>query len=381
MHDATHSPQSNPQLASAPAGRIVAMTWPQKRFALRSRLPIGGSNEIDPGRTPVSLYLHGLGHFHPENEISNAFLEELDIGTNEAWILERVGIRSRRSVLPLDYIKRTRNADPRATLEAATITNAQMGARAAQMAVQRAGIALSDIGMVIAGSSAPDTLSPAEACNVAAQLGLEVPAFDMNSACTSFFVPVHLLGMMAPERLPAFILLVVPESLTRTVDYRDRATAVLWGDGAAAAVVSLREPGRAQMLGTLLDSTPTGNEKVIVPRYGYFRQDGQAVQKFAVKRMAESLKRLRTAHAEPGRDFGFVGHQANLRMLESVCKLAQIPPERHFSNVSNFGNTAAAGSPSVLSMNWERWSARDDLGVVGVGAGLTWGGYLLRFAR
>jgi 3-oxoacyl-[acyl-carrier-protein] synthase III len=327
----------------------------------------------------VSLYLHGLGHFHPENEISNAFLEQLDIGTTVDWILDRVGIHARRTVLPLDYIRQTRNVDVRAAGEAAVYTNAQMAERAARMAVQRAGIALSDIGMVICGSSAPETLSPADACNVAQRLELEVPSFDINSACTSFFVPVHLLSMIDPARLPRFILMVVPESLTRTVDYRDRTTAVLWGDGAAAAVISLRERGRAEIVGTLLDSSPSGNDKVVVPRHGFFQQDGKAVQKFAVKRTAESLKRLRAEHADPARTFGFVGHQANLRMLESVCKLCQISPEHHFSNVVQFGNTAAAGSPSVISMRWERWTERDDLGVVGVGAGLTWGGYLLRF--
>jgi 3-oxoacyl-[acyl-carrier-protein] synthase III len=329
----------------------------------------------------VSLYLHGLGHFHPENEISNAFLEELDIGTNDAWILDRVGIRARRSVLPLDYIRTTRNADVRATTEAATCTQAQMGEHAARMALARAGLTPADIGMVICGSSAPDTLSPADACNLAQQLGIEVPAFDINSACTSFFVPVHLLSMMSPERLPKFILVAACESLTRTVDYNDRATAVLWGDGAAAAVISLTEPGRASILGTHLDSSPSGHQKVVVPRYGYFTQDGQAVQKFAVKRTAETLRRLRSEHAQPERRFAFVGHQANLRMLESVCKLCSIPGERHFSNVERFGNTAAAGSLSVLSMNWERWADDEDIGVVGVGAGLTWAGYLLRVER
>jgi 3-oxoacyl-[acyl-carrier-protein] synthase-3 len=329
----------------------------------------------------VSLYLHGLGHFHPENQISNAFLEGLDIGTNEAWILERVGIRVRRTVMSLDYIKQTRNRDLRAATEAAKYTNAEMGARAARMAIERAGISPGDIGMVITGSSAPDTLSPADACNVAAALGIEVPAFDMNSACTSYFIPIHLLGMMQPEKLPPFVLVVVPESLTRTVDYSDRTTAVLWGDGAAAAVLSTRERGRAEYVGTLLESSPSGHDKVVVPRHGYFRQDGQAVQKFAVKRTADSFKRLREAHAIAGNKLGFVGHQANLRMLETVCKLCSIPAERHFSNVEQFGNTAAAGSPSVLSMRWDEWKKDDEIAVVGVGAGLTWAGYLLRFSR
>ena len=119
----------------------------------------------------------------------------------------------------------------------------------------------------------------------------------------------------------------------------------------------------------------------MVPRHGFFQQDGQAVQKFAVKRTAESLQAPARRGGIRRATFGFVGHQANLRMLESVCKLCQVPAPRHFSNVEQFGNTAAAGSPSVISMNWDRWSARDELGVVGVGAGLTWGGYLLRFLR
>lgn len=330
----------------------------------------------------MSLYLHGIGHFHPENQITNAFLEALDIGTTEAWILERVGIGVRRTVMSLDYIKQTRNRDIRAAAEASKYTNADMGARAARMAIERAGISPGDIGMVITGSSAPDTLSPADACNVAASLGLEVPAFDMNSACTSYFIPIHLLSMMQPEKLPRFVLVVVPESLTRTVDYNDRTTAVLWGDGAAAAVLSTRERGRAEYIGTMLDSSPAGHDKVVVPRYGYFRQDGQAVQKFAVKRTADSFKRLREAHGSAGGSkVNFIGHQANLRMLESVCKLCSIPAERHFSNVEQFGNTAAAGSPSVLSMHWDQWKENDEVAVVGVGAGLTWAGYLLRFSR
>jgi 3-oxoacyl-[acyl-carrier-protein] synthase-3 len=216
---------------------------------------------------------------------------------------------------------------------------------------------------------------------VARRLEIEVPAVDMNSACTSYFVPLHFLSMMQPDRLPAFVLLVVPESLTKTVDYNDRATAVLWGDGAAAAVVSPRERGRAEYITTLLESSPSHDDKVVVPRHGYFRQEGQAVHKLAIRRMSESLRRLHQERGVVDRDFSFVGHQANLRMLESVAKLCRVPDERHFRNVTEFGNTAAAGSPSVLSMRWEQWTAQDDVGVVGVGSGMTWGGYLLRFLR
>src|SRR6187402_3410134 len=106
------------------------------------------------------LYLHGVGHFHPENEIDNAFLESLDIGTNDAWIVSRVGIKCRRTVLPLDYIRATKNKDLRAAQEAALYTNAETGRRAALMAIERAGIKPEDIGLVVAGGCSPDMCIP-----------------------------------------------------------------------------------------------------------------------------------------------------------------------------------------------------------------------------
>ena len=117
------------------------------------------------------VYLHGLGHFHPENVITNRFLADLDIGTTEDWIMERVGIETRRTILPLDYLRETKNADPRATCEARLYSNAQMGARAARMALERAGLSVDDIGMVISGSSVPEFLTPSEAATVAGELG------------------------------------------------------------------------------------------------------------------------------------------------------------------------------------------------------------------
>jgi 3-oxoacyl-[acyl-carrier-protein] synthase-3 len=327
----------------------------------------------------VTLYLHALGHFNPENEITNRFLEELDIGTSEQWILERVGIRSRRTALPLDYIRETRNRDTRAALEAALYTHAETGRRAAEMALTRAGVAKADIGMVIAGSSVMDMATPAEACNIARALGVEVPAFDVNSACTSFFAGLYLLSLMQPERLPPFVLLVVPEAITRSVDYTDRSSAVLWGDGTVAAVVSTQVPSRARILGNTLTSSPAGADKVVVPRVGHFKQEGRQVQMFAIKKTVVLLKQLQAQHQQEGRTLHFVGHQANLRMLESVCRQCDVPPERHHKNVERFGNTGGASAASVISMRWEQWTDTDDIAVVGVGAGLTWSSYLLRF--
>lgn len=327
------------------------------------------------------MNLLGIGHFHPENEITNAFLESLDIGTNDQWIMERVGIRSRRTVLPLDYIRETRNSETRAGAEAAEYSNAELGARAARLALERAGISASDVGLVIGGSCAPDTVSPAEACNLARLLEIEAPSLDVNSACTSFLAGMHVLSMMRPEALPDYVLLVSMESMTRTVDYSDRAAAVLWGDAGLAAVLSPRHAGRAEIVSSRLESSPAGNDKVLIPREGYFEQEGRTVQMFAIKKTALLYNALKEEHERADRRLHFIGHQANLRMLEAVCRKCEIPPDRHHSNAEFYGNTGAASSGSVLSQGWDKWRADDDVALVGVGSGLTWASYLARFTE
>jgi 3-oxoacyl-[acyl-carrier-protein] synthase-3 len=327
----------------------------------------------------VTLWLHGLGHFHPENEITNQFLEDLDIGTSDQWILDRVGIRSRRTALDLDYIRETRNRDLRAAVEASTCPNELMGGNAARMALERAGLEANAIGMVFCGSSAPDFLSPADACTIARNLEIDVPCWDVNSACTSFLAQIRMLSMMDPDQLPDYVLAVAPDSLTKTVDYSDRSASVLWGDGAAAAVLSTREKGRAEVLGTSLTSRPSAFEKVVVPRERHFFQEGRTVQAFAIRETGKEYARIQETFGDADRPLHFVGHQANLRMLENVCQRCDIPAERHHTNVEWFGNTGAASSASVLSQSWEKWSERDDVAVIGVGAGLTWASYMLRF--
>jgi 3-oxoacyl-[acyl-carrier-protein] synthase-3 len=332
----------------------------------------------------VTVYLHGIGHYHPGNEITNKFLEDLDIGTTNEWIVDRVGIRARRTVLPLDYIRTTRNRDIREAEEAQELTNAQLAARAAELAIARAGIDRSQIGLVISGSSAANILCPAEACFVANELGLEVPAFDTNSACTTYIAQLWFLSRMAPEALPEYVLHVQTETLTRSVDYADRTTAVLFGDGAAASVISTRVPSRVRISHVDAESSPSGAAKVLIRRHGYFGQDGRAVQMFAIKRTREGYEKLRDALAEEGaagRSLHFVGHQANMRVLEQVCERCEIPPERHHSNVELHGNTGGASAPSVISMHWEKFQDGDDVAVVVVGGGLTWARALLRFGE
>jgi 3-oxoacyl-[acyl-carrier-protein] synthase-3 len=247
------------------------------------------------------------------------------------------------------------------------------------MALVRAGIEKDQIGLVIAGSSRPEMSSPADACAIAGALELEVPSFDVNSACTSMWAALYVLSMMREESLPEFILLVTPESLTTTVDYSDRSASVLWGDCTTAAVLSTRVPGRAQIVGNTMASSAAGRDKVTVPLFGHFEQEGRTVQMFAIKKTIRCLRDLKMAFPEAADDLHFIGHQANLRMLETVCQRCGIDDAHHHSNVVNFGNAGAAGAPSVVSMNWDRWQDGDDIAVIGVGSGLSWSSYLLRF--
>ncbi len=324
---------------------------------------------------PPGLNILGLGHFHPENVIDNAFLEDLDIGTSDAWIRERVGIRTRRTVLPLDYIRETRNRNIQEGQEAALYSNAQSGAHASRMALERAGITPDAVGMVVAGGCSPQHTTPAEACTIAAELGITAPCFDLNSACSSFAAHLHFLAGMQSDALPDYILTVNVENTTRTVDYSDRNTAVLWGDGTAAAVVSPRHTGRLRFGTSLLRSDPGNWQKVIIPTGGHFDQNGPAVQGFAIRKTGECIKDLRSALS--GENFWFVGHQANLLMLQSVVSRAGIDSDRHLFNVQDFGNCGAAGAPSVLSQNWERFQTGDEILLAVVGAGLTWGAVTL----
>jgi 3-oxoacyl-[acyl-carrier-protein] synthase-3 len=305
--------------------------------------------------------------------IDNRFLEELDIGTSDAWILERVGIRERRTVLPLDYIRKTRNADVRAGYEAAECGNMETARRASLHALKRAGLAPADIGMVIAGGCTTDGVIPAEACRVAAALGIDALAFDISSACSSFGTQLHLLSKMA-ERLPPFVLVVNPENTTRVVNYADRASAVLWGDGTSATIVSSSVPSRVKVTGTMAASSPAGWDAVTIPRFSHFRQEGSTVQRFAIKTTvavaSELLEGARARAAERGGVVRFVGHQANRLMLDAVAQRIQVGA--HWHNVESFGNTGAAGAPIVLSQRWDDLADGDVVVVVVVGSGLTW---------
>jgi len=324
------------------------------------------------------LYIHGMGHFHPENVIDNAFFESLNIDTTDQWIMERIGIKRRRTVLPLSYIKETHNSNQEEANKVSRYTDGQTGAGAAKMALERAGLTTSDIGMVIGGSSIPQYVTPSMACMVASELGIAVPSFDVNSACPTFNYQIHNLMSMRPETLPDYVLVVVVDNVTRAVDYNDRKTAVLFGDCSAAMIVSPRVPSKMTVDFSVIENDPVGWNKVGAQKCGYIFQDGPAVQSFAIRKTEATVKLLRKKLKGDPENMYFIGHQANFLMLEAVRKRCNIDPLRHLYNVDEFGNCGCAGAPGVLSMNWDKFKHGDEIAVAVVGAGLSWSGLLLK---
>lgn len=318
------------------------------------------------------LYLHGIGHYHPQNVIDNAFLEGLDIETTDQWITERVGIKTRRTVLDLNYIQDTLNKDVSQAKHHAQETSAHTAAKAAKMALERAGLTPADIGMVIAGGCAPDYSLPANASIMAAEIGIDGICFDISSACSTFATHLHCLKNMG--ELPDYVMLIQAENWTKTIDFSDRKTAVLIGDATVATIVSTKHPSRFVVTNSTLTSDPSGWDKVQTPSGEPFFQQGPAVQKFAIKKTMATFKALQEKVDADLTKHYFISHQANFLMLTSVVEKLGLDPDKHLYNVNEYGNCGSAGAPSILSQHWDRFKTNDIITLVVVGAGLTWGG-------
>ncbi|MHC4391790.1 MAG: 3-oxoacyl-ACP synthase III family protein [Planctomycetota bacterium] len=324
------------------------------------------------------LRITGMGHAHPPGSISNKFLVDLETGTDEEWIAKYIGILERRTVLPLAYIQETKNADPRRALEVASHTPTDLGEQAARVALERAGLQAGDIGLVIGNCCAPVETTPSEAQRIAKRLDIPAKAFDVFTACPAFALHLDLLTGMRDERLPDHTLCVSTACLTTTVDYSDRTDGAIWGDGAAAWIVS-KEGAGARIISTSYATDPKRCEAVVVDRQGYFHQDGRAVRHFSVAQTVRLLRALEKTQEIDWSQTYFVGHQANKAMLDSVCRNRGIDESRHLSNVVHIGNQAGAGAPATISMNWDRMASGDHVAVAVVGAGLSWGSVFLAF--
>ena len=319
-----------------------------------------------------------MGHYHPKNTITNTFFEELGINTTSEWILDRVGIHERRTDLPLDYIKQTYNSNPAQMKDHWNANTAAAIQAAGQMALQRADITANEIGLVIGGSSSPIYSVPTLASFASNALGINCPCYDVNSGCAMFNAHLDLVNKLEQSTLPDYILLVTSDHLTRSVNFADRSTAVLFGDCTTVAVLSKKIRSNMEITYTFLDSSPQGWDLITIPTGGHISMSGREVQKFAIKKTMESLEKAAQASSYRPSDHYFIGHQANLSMLQYVCKKLSIDTSKHLYNVDLFGNCGGASAPSVLSQNWDKFISGDEIGIAVVGTGLAWGASHIR---
>lgn len=324
------------------------------------------------------LHILGMGYSHPDSIIDNEFLEKLDIGTTAEWIVEKIGIRTRRSTLPLDYIRDTRNVDPRAAREAATMSSTDLGERAARMAMERAGIDPSQVGLLICNCCAPTELLPSEGQRLAQRLGISGSGYDVFSACPAFALHIDYLRNFRESELPEYIVCIATAALTQRVNYNDRTDGAIWGDGAAAWVVSPTHEGKLQVLDSVFTADPIRCGAVVVETLGHFRQDGRAVRDFSVRQSVRLIKSLEERFALDWEKDMFVGHQANRTMLDQITNNRGIPEYNHWHNVGSYGNQAGASAPIVLAMNWDRIEPGKRIVTAVVGAGLSWGSVLMQ---
>jgi 3-oxoacyl-[acyl-carrier-protein] synthase III len=331
-------------------------------------------------------FITSMGHLVPKTELTNDFYETLDIDTTADWISSRTGIESRKSVLEKETIldlrhKRTTIRDLHVENKLPTL--ATMAAPAWDMLTSRKpSITKDSIDLVLCGTSVGDWEIPAAACVIAGELEISGAAFDTNSACSSFVADLHvsrgLIGIEAHSSAAIFNI----ERYTTRVDYSDRNSAVLFGDGATVAHIQASDepiPGSLEVIDTVMHSDTKGYHLVGIPMFQMFRQNGAAVQKFAVTRTVEVTKEImKRNQLDPDNVSYFIGHQANLRMLKSAVTKLGIDTPKHLHNVSTNGNQGGAGAPCVLSENWEKLNKGDLVIVSVVGSGLTWGATLLK---
>ena len=312
------------------------------------------------------IKLRGLGRCVPAQSVTNDDLAKT-VDTSDAWIMARTGIRSRR----------------RCTEE----THTELCVTAARRALAQAGITPADIGACIVATVSADTIVPSAACMLQRELGMpeDTPCFDLNAACTGFVYALHTMECLLNAAPRKFGLVVGAEALSRVVDWTDRGTCILFGDGAAAAVVECREGWPS--IGAVLGSR--GDDRLLrLPGLGrgepnVLSMEGTQVFKFAVETVPACMDAVLAKAGLTAEDIDFfVFHQANARIIDLAVRKYRIPPEKYYKNIDHYGNTAAASVPLVLSELYEqgRIGPGSRLLTVAFGGGLTWGGAVLELA-
>ena len=328
----------------------------------------------------MPLNILGMGWHLPKNELDNDFLhKEVGLTRGPEWVDSRLGIYHRFSVLSKDYILKTKNADPRQAVLAARAageTPVALGLKAAQKALSHTGIRPSQVGMVIANNDTPFDLIPSTASFIAKELGVgSGPHCDMNSACSSFARHMQALSDMKETAVPEFVLCVQTSAYTTRTSYAaDSIDGYIWGDGAAAQVVSTRHQGRLKVEPLVFESSPAGACDITIDSAGHFAQDGAAVREFSIRKTCDMYEQIAAAKGLYAEQVWTVAHQANYVMQNSILGHLHLPEERHIRNVQEQGNIAAAGCPSAIAQRLDKLHKGDQIVYAVLGSGLAWGG-------
>jgi 3-oxoacyl-[acyl-carrier-protein] synthase-3 len=326
-----------------------------------------------------SCSIVGTGAYLPERRLTNFDFEKM-VDTSDEWIVQRTGIRERRIA-----------AEGEATSDLAV--------RAARMALEDADEDPADIDSIILATCTPDTMCPAGAVYVQHLLGASrSAAFDVAAACTGFIHGVTVGSALINSGIHERVLVIGAETLSRVIDYKDRNTCILFGDGAGAVVLRRCEKGAASGLvdsflcadgsGASLIEMPAGGARLpashetVEARQHFLRMQGKEVFKFATKSMVDLISRaLERNDLRPGDLKIVIPHQVNFRIIEAALKKIAIPEDRMYLNLERYGNTSAASVPIGLheAVQEGRLERGDWVLLVAFGAGLTWGYNLLRW--
>lgn len=324
-----------------------------------------------------SVGILGTGSYLPENKVTNFDMEKI-VDTSDEWIRTRTGIGARHFA-----------ADGEATSD--------MAAKAAEKALEAAGITAEEIDLIIVGTCTPDMLLPATACLVQAKLGVSgCAAFDLETACSSFVYGMEIARNFIATGTYNKVLVIGAEKLSSILDFEDRTTCVLFGDGAGAAVLGPVEDGKGILSSELGANGSKGmvlkvdaggsrmpaTEETVAEKLHYLSMDGSEVFKFAVRIMGSSSMNVIEKAGLSLEDIDFlVPHQANMRIISSAAKKLKLPMERVQVNLDAYGNMSAASIPVALdeALRSGKIKEGDKTVLVGFGGGLTWGACVVQW--
>ncbi len=330
-------------------------------------------------KRPNSIVIKGTGKYVPEKTVTNDDLSKI-VDTSDEWIFGRSGIKRRR-------------------IAADGETTSDMALKASKAAIESAGLTPHDIDLVIVTTVNPDMLFPSTACILQAKLGIRnnIPCFDLEAACSGFVYGMEVATSMMASGRYKNALVVSSEKMSSMLDWKDRSTCVLFGDGSGAVVLAASGEENAGILGNVLGADGSDTAMLCMPAGGsamppsertvreglhYLKMDGREVFKHAVRIMQEKALEVLDLCGVSAEDVSLlIPHQANTRIIETVAKRLKIPSEKVYVNIENYGNTSSASIPIALDevVRGDKVKKGDLVLLVAFGAGLTWGATLIRF--